>query len=190
MTGIELAMQPLRLASGWSSWERIDISSQASEVYETVECLDLSDGIAVVWLEYAIEIVEADARLQKLLQENEAYWQEIRVFNQLGELHLERAGESAGGRFRLDSKAAANGMHPQEYVDSVARLWGRAAHSEADGRICLADEDRKLSLAIPACGQKSEYYGLVTRNYIGENPVTHQAGYVDYRYVAICSADI
>lgn len=190
MTGIELAMQPLQLASGWSSWKRIDISSQASEIYETVERLGLSDGMAVVWLEYAIEIVAADGRLQKLLQENEAYWQEIRVFNQLGELHLERMGEAAGGRFRLDSKAAADGMHPQEYVDSMARLWGKASKTESDGRICLADADRKLSLTIPACCQKSDYYGLVTRNYIGENPVTHQAGYVDYRYVAICSADI
>ena len=76
MMGIELAMQPLRLASGWSSWERIDISSQASEIYETVERLKLSDGIAVVWLEYAIEIVEADCRLQKLLQES-AYLDEV-----------------------------------------------------------------------------------------------------------------
>ena len=53
--------------------------------------------------------------------------------------------------------------------------------------VVLKDSQRKLVLMVP-CEEEAVFYGLVTRNYIGYAPQNGQAGYVDYRYVAITSA--
>ena len=187
MQGIELTREPLHLRKGWSKWQ--DIHEGATNLLPILEEYKFNRGTAVVWLEYKIAIVEAGRELVELLQKNAAYWQELRVFDADKELYLTHEGSEIIGRYVEDCGEKAEGTVEQEYVDSAARLWGRRTGS-AQGRMLLEDKERKLSLELPEQEQLAEYYGLVTRSYIGKNPVTYQAGYVDYRYVAICPADM
>ncbi|MDD7678763.1 MAG: CRISPR-associated protein Csx19, partial [Anaerovibrio sp.] len=75
-----------------------------------------------------------------------------------------------------------------EYVDSLSRLWGENTDF-ADGYVALGDKERKIRLEIPADDGSYQYYGLVTRNYIGYTD-NNQAGYVDSRYVAIENGEV
>ena len=54
----------------------------------------------------------------------------------------------------------------------------------------LQDDQRKLKLNIPVSDTTSKWYGLLTRNYVTTNDVNGQAGYTDYRFVDIASADL
>lgn len=187
MQGIELTKEPLRLRMGWSTWQ--NVQEEVSSLLAIVEKYNFNQGTAVVWLEYKIAIVEAGRELMELLQENTAYWLELRVFDENRELYLTHEGNEIIGRYVEDSPEAIESAVEQEYVDSAARLWGRRT-ALAQGRLLLEDKERKLSLELPEQEQVAEYYGLVTRSYVGKNPITYQAGYVDYRYVAICPADM
>ncbi len=187
MQEIELTKEPLRLRKGWSKWQ--NIQEDDSSLLAMVEKYKFNHGTAVVWLEYKIAIVEVGKELIELLQKNAAYWLELRVFDENRELYLTHEGNEILGRYAEDFPEAMEGATEQEYVDSAARLWGRRTAS-AHGRMHLEDKERKLSLELPEQEQMAEYYGLVTRSYVGKNPVTYQAGYVDYRYVTICPADM
>lgn len=187
MQGIELTREPLHLRKGWSKWQ--DIHEGATNLLPILEEYQFNRGTAVVWLEYKIAIAEAGSELVELLQKNAAYWQELRVFDADKELYLTHEGSEIIGRYVEDCGEKAEGTVEQEYVDSAARLWGRRT-GLVQGRMLLEDKERKLSLELPEQEQLAEYYGLVSRSYVGKNPVTYQAGYVDYRYVAICPADM
>lgn len=115
-------------------------------------------------------------------------WQELRVFNEMEELHLYRKGAELTGRYRCDE-----GEETCEYVDSFSRFWGKnvcASENAGTGFVKLQDSDRKLKMMIPVSDGNAKWYGLLTRNYVTTNDVNGQAGYTDYRFVKIASADL
>lgn len=107
---------------------------------------------------------------------------ELRLFNREGEIHLVRKGNQFCGRCITDGEG-----EPSAYVDTFSRLWGEKI-SESHGFVTLRDKDRKIELTVP-CEEEGSYYGLTTRNYVGINEETGQAGYRDYRFVSIEAAD-
>lgn len=111
------------------------------------------------------------------------YLQEIRVFHGQKELHLVRQGNLLKGRSIEDG---VQGMETA-YVDSLSRLWGEKEAAQ-NGFITLQDKERKLQMTIP-CEETAQYYGLITRSYIGYAEETGQAGYTDYRFKEITAAD-
>ena len=111
-------------------------------------------------------------------------WLDMRVFNEEAELHLKKQGDMWLGRCLKDGEG-----EPVEYVDSIARFWGRKTKDEPGGCMRLEDTARKLQLVLPQVEESAAYYGLVTRSYIGYE-TTGQAGYKDCRYMRIAAADV
>ena len=109
--------------------------------------------------------------------------QEIRAFSENAEIHLVKQGNILTGRYIEDGIGIKS-----EAVDSIARLWGEKVTSDAVGFVKLLDKTRKISLYIPVEDNNHQYYGLVTRSYIGYDDSTGQAGYKDYRLVKIVAA--
>ena len=115
-------------------------------------------------------------------------WQELRVFNEMEELHLYRKGAELIGRYRSD-----DGQDNCEYVDSFSRFWGekpKTVEAVENGFVKIQDIERKLEMIIPASVENAKRYGLLTRNYVTTNEVNGQAGYTDFRFVKIASADL
>ena len=149
-------------------------------------------GLAVVWqLQNVLWGRVADGVLS--LSDGKAttpeYWQELRVFNDAAEIHLIRRGNTLVGRFRSD----AGGDKDMEYIDAESPLWG--VRDEEDGNdvpqgyVRLKDDGRGLRWIVPDDGGDAKQYSLVTRNYIGVDQETKQAGFPDYRFVGIVAAD-
>lgn len=115
-------------------------------------------------------------------------WQEIRIFNRQEELHLRWTGDALDGRFLQDKEGTGG-----KAVDSFSRFWGKKSPDRKEmppGFVCLQDVSRKLKMALPFQGDSTdiEWFGLTTRNYVGSDEETGLSGYVDYRFVAIESA--
>jgi CRISPR-associated protein (TIGR03984 family) len=107
------------------------------------------------------------------------YWLECRIFNETEELHLKRIKNKLCGRYVEDTKGTGN-----FYVDSFSRFWGEN-FGTSDGFIKLLDRQRKLFMEVPCAEKNSNWYGLLTRNYISSDEKTGLSGYTDYRFVAI-----
>ena len=140
---------------------------------------------AVIWQYQKIIFGQWDGK-QLFLPEKSKFSanlvEELRVFHSSAELHLLREDGRLFGRLRKDSDGTDD-----ECVDVIAPFWGVNA-GRSGSYVSLRDADRKLQLVIP-CEEESERYGLVTRSYIGRDENNGQAGYTDYRYVQITSAD-
>ena len=111
------------------------------------------------------------------------YWLECRIFNETEELHLKRIENKLRGRYITEIEGAEN-----FYADSFSRFWGENSGT-ADGFIKLIDKQRKLFMEIPCEKINAKWYGLLTRNYISSEEKTGLSGYIDYRFVAIESAE-
>lgn len=118
---------------------------------------------------------------------------EMRVFSREAEVYARNRGDNTYlVRICHDYPAGvaiadAEGTET-EYVDSLSRLWGENT-GVIDGYAVLQDADRKIQMEIPVDDGSHQYYGLVTRNYIGYTE-NNQAGYVDSRYVAIENGEV
>lgn len=118
---------------------------------------------------------------------------EMRVFSREAEVYARNRGDNTYlVRICHDYPAGvaiadAEGTET-EYVDSLSRLWGENT-GVIDGYAVLQDADRKIQMKIPVDDGSHQYYGLVTRNYIGYTE-NNQAGYVDSRYVAIENGEV
>ena len=184
MSGLELARKVgLKLA-------------ECNVFSEPIECLatqlekilrgKMPDGIVVAWQVQSVIWGKFDGE-KILLKDNSAPnvddWLECRIFNRNEEIHLKRSGNDFVGRFIRDTTGTGT-----FYVDSFARLWGKYTTSTNDW-ITLSDKPRKISMTLPHTDDAKNFYGLLTRNYIGSDEATGLSGYVDYRFVAIESAD-
>ena len=112
------------------------------------------------------------------------YLQEIRVFDHEAELHLTRCGDKFSGRYLRDG----GGEDKMMYVDAFARLFGDIVGSQ-DGFTILKDDSRQLEHLIPLDVAEGKHIGLLTRNYIDEVGDMGQLSYVDYRFVALETAN-
>lgn len=164
----------------------VSITRQETAVKDYLQEAGFSHATVVVWQVNTIRwgkweqgtLAFADSQEAKT-----ALWLECRIFNEEKELHLTRQKDQFTGRLVEDGAGEAT-----EYVDACSRFWGECKAREA-GWMTLRDDDRKLSLTVPESEGTARFYGLVTRNYIGIHEKTAQAGYTDYRYVKIASAD-
>ena len=177
MSGLALAKKNLQLREGKTFSERLECT--APEL-ENLFRNKFSEGIFVAWQIQNIVWGEFDG---EKISSNVDDWLEVRLFNTDAEIHLKRTGKNFVGRFIRDEAGTGN-----FYVDSFARLWGERTASE-DGWITLTDERRKISMTLPCADGGKNFYGLLTRNYIGSDAATGLSGYVDYRFVAIEPAD-
>ena len=182
---IELAKHPLNIVQGTYFMERMQIETADSALTELVKKYFPGEATVVAWRMHKViwgitgqgsikfeaeEPVDAETIL------------EMRVFDEHSELHIVRSGNTFVGRYIKDE-----GNQAVRYVDSFARLWGEKAERKGQ-YVILKDAARKLRLTVP-CAEEAAYYGLVTRNYIGHAEENGQAGYVDYRFVKITSAE-
>lgn len=112
-----------------------------------------------------------------------AYLQEMRIFNDIEELRITVQNGSVVYRYISDASGES-----VSYVNSTSRMIGEndagyAQLHKIEGFTHLVDTGRKLSQIIPVTATK-QYCYLTTRNYIGYLD-NHQASYTDYRYVSI-----
>lgn len=112
------------------------------------------------------------------------YLEELRVFNDMEEIHLQRFGDGYCGRYRKDENIQDG---PDEYMDSFSRFWGKRENI-SDGYATLVDSSRKMRMVVPV-EENAQWYGLQTRNYVGNDDNTGLSGYIDYRFVHIASAE-
>ncbi len=183
--GIELAKQPLEIREGSCIIEKIcgDASEENFKLW--IKKYFAEGAVVVLWQMQSVvwgivkgESIEMDDT-DKLDFDTVL---EARVFDKNAEIHIVRSGNTFVGRYVKDS-----GDRKIKYVDSMARLWGEKTSREGSF-VQLKDTGRKLTMKVP-CEEEAKFYGLVTRNYIGYAEQNGQAGYVDYRYVQITSAE-
>jgi len=137
-----------------------------------IVCWQLHRVVWGTWQDSGIHMID-----KKALEAE--YIEEIRIFNEMEELHLRRQGQKLIGRYITDEEG-----EPRDYIDSMSPLWGNECEDIGNGYCKLKDSQRKFSMVVPV-EKKGTYYALVTRNYIKADEKTHQAGYDDYRFVAI-----
>lgn len=182
-----LAEQPLQIQQGKSNVTVVTCPLQEADICAELRKLGLQSAYVVLWQVNAIRWGKWEQGAFAFTDDKSAnvnLWLELRIFNAQSELHLVRQGAKLTGRFRTDGEGK-----DAEYVDSLSRFWGEKK-SAKNGWLKLEDADRKLSQTVPQPQQNARFYGLVTRNYLGINEKTAQAGYQDYRYVAIAPADV
>lgn len=178
MSGLDLARKVgLKLGECKTFSEPIECT--ATEL-EKIFRDKFSEGILVAWQIQNIVWSKFDG---EKFSSNVEDWLEVRLFNTDAEIHLKRTGKNFVGRFVSDEAGTGN-----FYVDSFARLWGECTNS-VNGLITLRDKPRKISMTLPCADGRKNFYGLLTRNYISSDDATGLSGYVDYRFVAIESAD-
>ena len=188
---IELALEDqMHIQQGSSEMLRINLARNEAALCEKLAELGMKEASVVLWQVHGItwgRWLDGALHLAGETAKKPALWLELRVFNEEEELHLKKSGDSWRGRWRRDGAGETT-----EYIDSIARFWGKRVESAADvpeGYMKLEDTARKLTQTLPKVEESATYYGLVTRSYIGYE-ATGQAGYVDYRYVRIAAADV
>lgn len=146
----------------------------------------IKDGLVVCWLHYELLFgritngavsfpnVEALPNIDKHLVR-------LRAFNKDKELHLWRSGQDVKGRLRVDTEGDTT-----DYIETDLYLWGNPADGAPEGYVHLKEE-RGWDAVVPFDGTlpKNGVLRLATRNYIGYDEETCQAGYVDSRFVSI-----
>ena len=189
---LKIACASLKIQSGQSTIvPNYKCKAEQSELVKSIETLFHNDAIIVVWQMQSILWGRFKNRRIIWADEDDVFeegWLELRVFNGMEELHLRRKGSELVGRYRSD-----NGEEACEFVDSFSRFWGENTTKDIKteaGFVRLQDDQRKLKLNIPVSDTTSKWYGLLTRNYVTTNDVNGQAGYTDYRFVDIASADL
>ena len=174
---IQEAIKPLEYHFGKFEYKSISIKSD----FETLEQELQNNSIVVVWQIHNIIWGHYQDNKLELLDgtRNTDFYQEIRVFNEVEELHLIKIDNEFNGRYIKDRTG-----QEVRYVDSFSRFWGEK-YIIKDGFIELRDIGRKISLKF----FDAKYLGLTTRNYIGSDKNTGLSGYVDYRFLSINSAE-
>lgn len=181
----------LTIEKGQMQHKQLCADIRDGQIYDFLKENGLTEGTVVIWQINKIRwgtfrdghMIFADGK-----PEQTSLWLEGRFFNEKGEVYLTREKSFAKTqlfsiRILLDGEGEAC-----EHVDTLSRFWGECKARD-ENWITLRDGDRKLEQIVPAVADKARFYGLVTRSYIGYDTVTAQAGYQDYRYVRIASAD-
>lgn len=186
MSGLDLSKKfGLSLAEGKTIFERGKNFSSAKDL-EMFLREKFSNGTFVAWQIQNIVWGKFDGEKLLLKDNHRPYfddWLECRIFNRYAELHLKRSGQDFIGQYICDTEG-----EKIFYVDSFSRFWGECT-ATADGWITLQDKMRKIFIEIPCDDCGKNFYGLLTRNYIGSDEETGLSGYTDYRFVAIEPAD-
>ena len=187
MSGLDIAKRiGLEIKKSKTIFENVRCENSLSEVEKIIsEKFQQSNGIFVAWQIQNIvfgKLENFKLKLKNDLPKVENFL-ECRIFNEVEELHLKNFSSEFRGRYVRDEIGDEN-----FFADSFSRFWGKFQNSEK-GFVKLIDSERKLCLEIPT-DLSAEYYGLLTRNYIGSDKETGLSGYVDYRFLKIEGADV
>jgi len=130
-------------------------------------CQDIQNGWIVLWQYHAVFTGQVESgKVQWLTNTNpeadDKHLVRIRAFNASKEYHFWKSGQKIKGRLRTDGAG-----EPVEYIQTEMVL-----------RSIVATPLKKASFEL-----SEGTLAIVTRNYIGYHPETHQAGYVDSRFV-------
>lgn len=175
MNGLEL----ISLSS--KAENKSELLSSWSELNQLVGSF-IQDGRMVAYLNFKVAIGKIrQGRLEFYGNEefDPKYLLQLRVFDQDKELHIRRKGEH---RFLLRYRTDGEG-EPVEAVEAYQMLWGRS-RDDVPGWVRLS-EKRGVELILPwdRTLKKGSRLWLRTRNYIGYNEETQQAGYLDSRFI-------
>lgn len=190
MIDLAMAANGLELSSGhWEVASGISCPLTSEDIQAKLQSFfPARDGLVIIWQVHRIIWGRWVAGRLSLVDGSSLeaqYVEELRAFDESGELHLRRRGEQLSGRYIQDGHGAA-----VDYVDSLSPFYGKAEATGKPDVVCLRDEDRKLEMELPASLDGSaETCGLATRNYITANPKTGQASYNEYRFLGIVSMD-
>lgn len=166
--------------------------NDSSSIINILNEHDVKEATVIIWMVNGIFWGKLNDNNITLLNVKDINWrlcQEVRIFNNISELHLRILNDNkATGRIVIDyDKNGKEDVKTSEYVDTVSRLWGENDDCDNE-KLVLCDHSRKLTLTLPVekvGNTKARFYGLKTRNYIEMNDDTYQVGYGDYRYVEI-----
>ena len=194
MSAANIVKYPYKAVSCLTSRKRVMAGSWQELLTVLAEALP-EGGLVTAWLPQQVLWGRYDGKgftfaKASSLTENVL---EMRVFSREAEVYARNRGDNTYlVRICHDYPAGvaiadAEGTET-EYVDSLSRLWGENT-GVIDGYAVLQDADRKIQMKIPVDDGSHQYYGLVTRNYIGYTE-NNQAGYVDSRYVAIENGEV
>lgn len=113
----------------------------------------------------------------------EKYLLQLRVFNAVEEVYLQKQG--AGYYLQYINDEAGKAAVPT--VDSASQFFGHKVECK-EGFVELWEAGRKIKLVLPVA-MEAEEYNLLTRSYIGYDEKTGQAGYAYYRWLDIVPAE-
>lgn len=146
-------------------------SKQTTAKWEGLDklCKDVHQGKIVLWQHHAIFVGsilngKVSWLTEKDPESGEEHIVKVRAFSPSQEFHFWRSQGILMGRLRIDSDECEK----VEWVDTHMVL-----------RRTIAKSLRKS----PDPGLRAETLAIKTRNYVGYHPQTHQAGYVDSRFV-------
>ena len=130
---------------------------------------EINNGYAVLWQHHAVFLGQInDGNIEWLNMDqpidDEEHLVRLRAFNENQEYHFWRTSEGIKGRLRKDNLTEGE----TEVIDTQMVLRGVVAEP-------LLKENGEL--------KKGKLLAVSTRNYIGYNSQTKQAGYVDSRFV-------
>lgn len=161
--------------------DRQDISSMVKEAIGDKATVVIWLMNKIVWTSFENGNIDLDEEID--------YWQEMRAFNDHGEVQLVRSGSGFFGRIIIDREGSADWK--QGYVDSISPIWGEKDKTRYEnGRVYLEDVLRKLRLDIPVSDGSASTYGLVTRSYIFTDDTTGLSGYGDYRFLDVKGMEV
>ncbi len=168
--------------------KRKPVSVQDGLLKLVVEHFSGSKAFIVAYLDYRVLIgIFENGRFS--FYENETFdakfIQRLRVFNHEKELLIWRSRDRLNGRLRIDSEG-----HDTDVVDAEQVLFGTKAEDMGD--YTRLTEDRGTEIILPFTGidvdGKKKRVCIKTRNYVDYNKITHQATYVDCRFVGFSCA--
>lgn len=158
--------------------------ASAAELQQFVKARFVGEGKIAAWLDYAICFGfwrNGNWTLAEEIAIKPVFLERLRVFNDKEELHVWRESEGIfAWRLRQDEGTGAE----VGCVEARTLLWGQVAAANGEFSL-LRDAGRNLQLKVPQLASEGKQLYLKTRNYIGYNDKTGQAGYVDSRFVDI-----
>jgi CRISPR-associated protein (TIGR03984 family) len=117
---------------------------------------------------------------------DDQYLNQIRIFNHFGELYLWKDEDKKWQyRIRTDERIEEESSDFKKSQIMLARqyLWG--TQNNKQGNWLFLDEKRGMKIILPEIAgiNKDDRIILISYYYIGYDETTHQAGYVDCRFV-------
>jgi CRISPR-associated protein (TIGR03984 family) len=164
------------------------VSVQVDLLKTVIEHFPGSSAFVAAYLDYRVLIGKFENDVFALC-ENETidakFVQRLRVFNHDRELLIWRSKDGLKGRLRIDESGKDT-----DVVDAGQVLFGTKAESMSN--FTRLTEDRGTEIILPFANinvdDKKKRVCVKTRNYIEYNSITHQATYIDCRFVGFSCA--
>lgn len=168
--------------------EAIYVPVQDGLMETVMECFSGSIPFVVAYLDYKVLIGRLENSAFSFYGNetiDSKFIQKLRVFNDDRELLVWRSRDGLIGRLRTDGLGCDT-----DVVDAKQVLFG--TKDKGMGDFTRLTEDRGTVIILPFVGidfdGKKKRVCIKTRNYVDYNSITHQATYVDGRFLAFSCA--